>query len=187
IGFGAATELMDWRNMASVAIAGLAISIVNLYINGLAFKWSGRMLGGRASAVDVRAAFAWATIPNIISLAICLLVLMGLKFAGMPKSASGALILALQVITAVLWLWSWVATIRMVGGAHGFGFWRAIVNFGLGSLILGLLFVLPYRTVVFQSFNIPSGALQPTLLPGDYFLVSKFSYGYSHYSLPLSP
>src|SRR5262245_14635089 len=103
IGFGAATELMDWRNMASVAIAGLAISIVNLYINGLAFKWSGRMLGGRASAVDVRAAFAWATIPNIISLAICLLVLMGLKFAGMPKSASGALILALQVITAVLW------------------------------------------------------------------------------------
>ena len=83
MGFGATTELMDWRGMASLTIAGLAISIVNLYINGLAFKWSGRILGGRASAVDVRAAFAWATIPNIISPAICLVVLMGVKFAGM--------------------------------------------------------------------------------------------------------
>src|SRR5262245_49882004 len=71
IGFGAATELMDWRNIASVAIGGLASGVVNLYINGLSYKWSGRILGGKASSVDVRAAFAWAAIPNIIGLAIC--------------------------------------------------------------------------------------------------------------------
>jgi signal peptidase I len=27
----------------------------------------------------------------------------------------------------------------------------------------------------------------PTLLVGDYFFVSKYAYGYSHYSLPFSP
>jgi len=46
------------------------------------------------------------------------------------------------------------------------------------------LIVLLVRTVLFQSFNIPSGSLTPTLLIGDYLFVSKFSYGYSHYSLP---
>src|SRR5262245_10099741 len=165
---GWATKLMDWRLTASAAIVGVAFGVVSLYINGLALQWTVRMLGGRAASVDVRAAFAWAGIPNIISLAICFVVLMGLTLAGMPKPAPSALIVALlQLITVILALWSWVATILMLGRVHGFGFWRAIVNYGLGMLFLWLFVVLPFRTFVFQPFNIPSGGLQPTLLPGD--------------------
>ena len=54
------------------------------------------------------------------------------------------------------------------------------------TVIYAVLFALVLRTFAYEPFNIPSGSMIPTLLEGDYLFVSKFSYGYSHYSLPFS-
>jgi signal peptidase I len=53
------------------------------------------------------------------------------------------------------------------------------------TVIYAVLIALVVRTVAFEPFNIPSSSMVPTLLVGDYLFVSKFSYGYSRYSLPL--
>jgi signal peptidase I len=71
---------------------------------------------------------------------------------------------------------------------------KADDNAGLKELIeigktvgLALLIALVVRIFLFQPFTIPSSSMEPGLLEGDYVIISKFPYGLSRHSIPLSP
>ena len=56
---------------------------------------------------------------------------------------------------------------------------RLVVGYAVGLFLL-------YAFLI-QPFYIPSGSMKSTLLVGDRLIVTKFSYGYSQYSLPFQP
>src|SRR5712691_2787277 len=188
IAAGFRAELLDWRIIAALAFAGAVLGIVSLYVDGLFFRWSGRLFGGHASQAQLRAVLAWGGVPAVIGLVIAIFALLLFK---LDPAASGAptVVLALRAIAVLYGLWSIVLTLLMLSRAQNFGFWRTLASGAVGWLLAALLLAIPLiiRIFIAQPFNTPSGSMMPTLLLGDHFFVSKSAYGYTRFSFPFSP
>jgi signal peptidase I len=52
-------------------------------------------------------------------------------------------------------------------------------------VIEALLIAVLFRTFLYQPFSIPTASMQSTLMIGDYFVSSKFTWGYGPYSFPI--
>jgi signal peptidase I len=55
------------------------------------------------------------------------------------------------------------------------------------SFIFVIILALMIRTFVLELFFVPTGSMKATILENDYIFSTKYSYGYSKYSLPFSP
>jgi signal peptidase I len=189
--FGIEYRIFDWHIAAGLAIACAVAGVTGLYISAFIFKWSGRLLGGRASAAELRMVVAWGLMPSVLGLALALVLAAAALVTGGGNEAALAWILTLLRATALICgIWSAVILALMFSRAEGFGFWRTVAALFLGwvlNVVLALVIALGVRTLLYQPFNTPSHSMSPTLLLGDYFFVSKFAYGYTHYSIPFSP
>ena len=53
-------------------------------------------------------------------------------------------------------------------------------------IVEALLIALVFRTFLYQPFSIPTASMQSTMMIGDYFLASKFTWGLGKYSFPIT-
>jgi hypothetical protein len=132
-------------NLPTIIIISLIIGaiggIVSLYFFGALYRWVGSLFGGRANSSQVRAAFAWASIPS--TLAILLWIPNLALYGGDMFTDTTPLInsnpipfLCLSTIDWILYLWSLVLIILCISEVHRISIWRSIITFVTPALIL---------------------------------------------------
>jgi len=184
VSVGLAAPWDDWRLSVLALVIAAGFGIIWLYPSALILSWIGLLLGGEATARQMRAVLAWSTVPAILGSAVTLAVLLVVKAAG---GASLIPDMALPWLGAGFSVWTTIVFILMLGRIEQFGFLRTIVVYIVNNLVFALFVALIVRTCLYQPFNIPASSMMPTLLVGDYVFVSKYPYGYSRFSLPFSP
>jgi signal peptidase I len=189
IGEDVTTALLDWRVLTGITVIATALAVVNLYLHAFLLSWSGRILRGQASPAQLRAVVAWGMAPLCAALMMSLVMIAGLSLvedSGTAGLASAVVAGARRVTGVAAAIWAIAAVLHMLKRVQAFGWWQAVFNLAVSSILAVVLFVLPINALLFQAFTIPSGSMMPTILTGDQIFVSKYAYGYSRFSLPFS-
>jgi signal peptidase I len=127
VGFGLTSLLLDWRVLLGLAAVGIVAGILNVYVAAVVFKWTGRLMGGRATAVQLRAVLAWCALPSILGVMIVVVSRVALSIlGGESQAAPNWLSLLLGMIVVLCGLWSLIILLLMFARVQGFGFWRTV-------------------------------------------------------------
>ncbi|HKN13207.1 MAG TPA: Yip1 family protein [Candidatus Binatus sp.] len=130
-----------WPIWVVVAVAiQAALGVLLLFILGAVFKWSGSLLGGVASRIEMRAALAWSQVPAIAAEVFLLIaVLMGVPIPTLH--ATGTLpqidpaFYKVMVVEGVLGFWGFIVSLKCIGEVHRFSAWRALAAVLIPPLI----------------------------------------------------
>ena len=125
-------------------IAGAIGGIFALYVLGAVLQWTGRWIGGKATASQVRAAIAWPHVITAWGLLIWIPELLifdqELFTTHMPRVESSLLLILLLAafysLEMTIFVWFVVVALKCLGEAQGFSAWRAIGNYGLAMMVL---------------------------------------------------
>ena len=141
-----------WIIVGSLIVGPIA-GVIGLYISGMLLSWTGKWIGGQASAEYVRTALAWAQIPIIWTLIFWIpeILIFGQELFTTPVENSlstiapyGFYALGFFFIKVTASAWAFILLLKALGQVQGFSAWKALWNL----MIPGLLFLIPVILLV---------------------------------------
>jgi hypothetical protein len=144
----------DWFSaMGPFALAGLAfvlgvVGVAMLFVLGYLYRWSGGILGGTATAVEVRAALGWTQVAGIYVTVIGVIVAL---VSPQPVDVQGGTLPPMwwwPIVRLLLGFWVFSISVKTIGEVHGFSAWRATMAMMLGDLVIGFVLVLGFFAVM---------------------------------------
>ncbi|MEI8166023.1 MAG: YIP1 family protein [Chloroflexales bacterium] len=126
--------------LLTVAVsAGFALGTLALLLSGVLLRTGGWLIGGQASAGQVRVALAWSMLPVVAGLPLWLAQLALLptaSFGAAPDPAQGLLAGVCGGAHAALWLWSAALSVIGLAEAHQITVARAAASWLLAALVV---------------------------------------------------
>ena len=138
----------DETSLSTIALGVLLLGtfggVAIMYVFAAVVFWTGRWIGGQASARDIRAGFAWSGVPVILGLLLWIpaFALLGSTvFSAEPSDIElprGVVVffLATGFLKIALYIWSLVIFLNCLIQLQQFSIWKALSNWLLGCIVL---------------------------------------------------
>ncbi len=120
-----------WVILLVVVVSPLVGSIW-IYFYGWLFHMTGKWLGGKASLINVRAAFAWSKVPLLINLVMWIVLLVFTAGHAFIQFQSMPTLIFMNVVAVISGLWSIILLIQCLREIQNFS-----LGFALGNTFLG--------------------------------------------------
>src|ERR1700754_4559263 len=115
---GLTADLSGWLWLGFIAASAVA-GVIWLYVSAQILRWIGRLLGGEASALQLRAVLAWSSVPMIFGLVTALAVTVALHLQGVTDSWG-----VRQLLVTIFGVWSSIVFLAMLSRVEHFGIGR---------------------------------------------------------------
>ncbi|MFN0065108.1 MAG: Yip1 family protein [Chlamydiales bacterium] len=131
--------------MLAKILLGVVFGFINLYFSSWLFFWTGRWIQGKGSFRQVKCAVGWSYYPFIPAALLGLL-----SFWLVPYPRVQPIIALLFTVMAV---WSFILALKLLGEAHSFSAWHALVTMMISlALLFALTLVIAGCTTLYRLF-----------------------------------
>lgn len=138
-----------------IIVIGPISTITFLYINSAVIRWTGKWLGGRASAKNIRTATAWSFVPILWAsllwmpfLALTCQQLLPIGWSDNPT------LVALSLIQGGAGIWTFFIFLQGLSLVQRFSVWKAFGNTLLAWLIMAIPITIIFYAVIIGTLNL---------------------------------
>jgi hypothetical protein len=125
-----------WAILAAALIVSPFIGALGITVGALLLTWTGKWIGGKATFNQVRASVAWSNVPNLVTIALWVVLLgvfgsqvfsSGFSDAAFVGYQAGVIFIVF-LVESIATIWGFIILLHTLGEVQGFSAWKALLN-----------------------------------------------------------